>query len=108
MQRSQIRLNKHSKDKKNPHSIRACKHFNNWNHVFHKHGKFIPIEKLNNSKNTSTEVLKQRLKERKNFWIKRPKPVAAFCLNQVLTKSMACSTSFYVPPFLPPAYGSNI
>ena len=28
------------------------------------HGKFILIEQLNNIKNTSTEVLKQRLKER--------------------------------------------
>ena len=59
------------KDIKNPHSIEACKHFNNWNHVFHKHGKFILIEKLNKIKNISTEVLKQRLKDRENYWIKR-------------------------------------
>ena len=30
--------------------------------LFHKHGKFMLIEQLNNIKNTSTEVLKQRLK----------------------------------------------
>ena len=41
-----IRLNNHWKDIKNLHTIKACKHFNNWNHVFHKHGKFILIEQL--------------------------------------------------------------
>ena len=50
------------KNLENPNAIQACKHFDNWNHVFHKHGKFILIEQLNNIKNTSTEVLKQRLK----------------------------------------------
>ena len=50
----QIRLNNHRKDIKNPHAMEACTHFNNWNHVFHKHGKFILIGQLNNIKNTST------------------------------------------------------
>ena len=39
-----IRLNKDRKNIKNTHSIEACKYFNNWNHVFHKHGKFILIK----------------------------------------------------------------
>ena len=68
-----IRLNNHRKDIKDPHAIEACKHFNNCNHVFHKHGKFILIEQLNNIKNKSTEVLKQRLKNREKpntFWFK--------------------------------------
>ena len=48
----------------------ACKHFERWNHVFHKHGKPILTEKSNNIKNTSTEFLKQRLKNREYYWIK--------------------------------------
>ena len=39
-----VRLNNHRNDIKNPHAIEACKHFNNWNHVFHKHGKFMLLE----------------------------------------------------------------
>ena len=42
----------------NPNDIQACKPFNNWNHVFHKHEKFILVEQLNNIKNTSIEALK--------------------------------------------------
>ena len=60
---SHIRLNNHRKDIKNPHAFEAYKHFNNWNHIFHKHGKLILIEQLNNINNTSTEVLKQRLED---------------------------------------------
>ena len=41
-----IRLNNHRKDIKHPNAIEACKHFNNWNHIFHKHGKFILMEQL--------------------------------------------------------------
>ena len=47
-----IRLNNHRKDIKNPDTIEAYKHFNNWNQVFLKHGKFILTEQLNNIKNT--------------------------------------------------------
>ena len=49
-----IRLNNHRKAIKNLHAIETCKHFNNWNQVFHKHGKFILNEQLKNIKNTST------------------------------------------------------
>ena len=61
-----IRLNNHSKDIKSPSTIKACKHFDNWTHVFYKHGKFLLLEQLNNIKNPSTEVLMQRLKDREN------------------------------------------
>ena len=48
-----IRLNNHRKDMKNPNAIEACKYFSNWNHVFHKHGKFIFIKQLISIKNTN-------------------------------------------------------
>ena len=57
-----MRSNNHRKDIKAPYE--ADKHFNNQNHVFHKHGKFKLTDQLNNIKNISTELLKQRLKNR--------------------------------------------
>ena len=57
-----MRSNKHREDIKNPYE--ADKHFNNGNHVFHKHGKFKLTDQLNNIKNISKELLKQRLKNR--------------------------------------------
>ena len=54
------------------------------NHVFHRHGRFILIKQLNNVKNTSTEVLKQRVKDRENYWIKRLKNLTHFGINQEL------------------------
>ena len=65
-----IRVNNHSKDINNSNAIEECQHFNNWSHVFHRQRKFILIEQINNIKNTSTEALKQRLKDRENYWIK--------------------------------------
>ena len=59
-----IRLNNHKKDIKKPNVIEACKHFNNNEHTFSKHGKFIIIEQLRNINTTPTETLKFRLKER--------------------------------------------
>ena len=103
-----IRLNNHRKDIKNPHAIEACKHFNNWNHVFHKPGKFILIKQLNNIKNTSREVLKQRLKDREKYWIKRLKTLAPFGLNQELNYVHCMQYFFRSPLSLPSAYGSNI
>ena len=103
-----IRLNNHRKDIKNPHAIEACKHFNNWIHVFHKHGKFILTEQLNYIKNTSTEVLKQRLKNRENCWIKRLKTLTPFSLNQELNYVHGMQYFFRSPLFLLSTYGSNI
>ena len=73
-------LNNHRKDIKRPKE--AFKHFSNQNHVFHKHGQFIIIEQLSKRKNTSTEALKQRLKDRENYWIKILKTLTPFRLNQ--------------------------
>ena len=79
-----IRLNNHRKDIKKPNAIEACKHFNNNEHTFSKHGKFIIIEQLRNINTTPTETLKLRLKERENFWIKKLKTLTPYGLNQEL------------------------
>ena len=68
-----IRLNNHRKDIKKQNAIEACKHFNNSEHTFSKHGKFIIIEQLRTINTTPTETLKLRLNERENFWIKKLK-----------------------------------
>ena len=47
----------------------ACKHFNRHDHDFNNHGKIIIIEELRNIRTTSTETLKERLKQRENFGI---------------------------------------
>ena len=62
-----IRLNNHRKDIKKPNAIEACKHFNNNEYTFSKHGKFIIIEQLGNISTAPTETLKLSLNERKNF-----------------------------------------
>ena len=43
-----IKLNKNKKGIKTPDAIETCQYFNNWNHTFHKHGKFIIIKQSNN------------------------------------------------------------
>ena len=58
-----IRLNNHRKDVKNPNAVPACKHFNRYDHDFKKHGKIIIIEHLKYIRATSTETLKERLKQ---------------------------------------------
>ena len=42
------------KDIKNPNAIEACKHFDNWHHVFLK---LMLIEQLSNIKNKSTDFI---------------------------------------------------
>ena len=80
-----IRLNNHRKDiKKTPKAIEACKHFNNNEHTFSKHGKFIIIKRLRNIVTTPTETLRLRLKERENFWIIKLKTLTPHGLNQQL------------------------
>ena len=69
---------------KKPNAIEACKHFNNNEHTFSKHGKFIIIEQLQNINTTPTETLKLRLREREHFWIKKLKTLTRYGLNQEL------------------------
>ena len=79
-----IRLNNHRKDVKNPNAIPACKHFNRHDHDFNNHGKIIIIEQLRNIRKTSTETLKERLKQRGNFWIMKLETLVPLGLNQDL------------------------
>ena len=46
--------------------LRYCgsRNFNKDDHDFNNHGKIIIIEQLKNNRTTSTETLKERLKER--------------------------------------------
>ena len=80
------RLNNQRKDIKKPNAIEACKHFNKTacKH-FSKHGKFIIMEQLRNINTIPTEILKLRLRERKNFWIKKLKTLTPYGLNQELS-----------------------
>ena len=41
-----LRLNNHRKDTKKPNFILACKHFQEQEHNFNKHAKFIIVDKL--------------------------------------------------------------
>ena len=71
---SNIRLNNHRKDVKNPNAIPVCKHFNRHDHDFNNHGKIIIIKQLRKTRMTSTETLKEKLKQRENFWIMKLEP----------------------------------
>ena len=79
-----IRLNNHRKDIKKRNTIEVCKHFNNNEHTFSKHVKFIITEQLRNISSTPTETLKLRLKKRENFWITKLKTLIPYGFNQEL------------------------
>ena len=79
-----LRLNNHRKDTKKPNSILACKHFQEKEHNFNKHAKFIIIDKLVNL-HGSKEALRELL-EIENFWIQKLKAIVPFGLNQELSK----------------------
>ena len=53
----------------------------NTSHDFNTHGKFTIIEQLSNITLSSTEILKETLKWRENFW----KALAPYGLNQELS-----------------------
>ena len=61
-----IWLNNHRKDVQNPNATPGCKHFN-----WHDHDIIGIIEQLRNFCTTSTETLKERLKQWENFWIRK-------------------------------------
>ena len=76
-----IRLNNHKKDtQKKTNVLEACKHSNNNWHTFSKHGKFI-TEQLRNINTIQTKTPKLRLRETKNFWVKKLKNVYTIWLK---------------------------
>ena len=80
-----LRLNNHRKDTKKPNSILACKHFQEQEHNFNKHAKFIIIDKLVNL-HSSKEALREILVIRENSWIQKLKTLVPFGLNQELSR----------------------
>ena len=80
-----IRLNNHRKDTKNPNEILACRYFQQQGHNLNSHTKFIIIDKLINTSN-SKDILRERLIQRKNFWIQILKTLVLYEPNQELSK----------------------
>ena len=86
-----IRLNNHRKDVKDPNALPADKHFTLPGHDFNKNAKFTLIEKLTSTNKVATETLKERLKNRENFWIMKLRTLTHNGLNQELIKLLMCS-----------------
>ena len=53
-------------------------------HDFNNHEKKIIIDQLRKIRTASTETLKKRLKQRKDFWIMKLETLAPLVLNQDL------------------------
>ena len=69
---------------KDPNALPADKHFTLPGHDFNKNAKFTLIEKLTNTNKVATETLKERLKNRENFWIIKLRTLIPNGLNQQL------------------------
>ena len=78
-----IRLNNHRKDEWKPDAIPASRHFSSKNHNFNTHAKFILIEQIRHIE-IDTEKIKERLKQRENFWILTLETLTPKGLNQEL------------------------
>ena len=61
-----VRLNNHRKDTKNPNIILACSNFQQQDHSFNSHAKFIVIDKLFNTFSFN-DIFSKRLIQRKTF-----------------------------------------
>ena len=78
-----IRLNSHRKDVKDPKAILADKHFWKNGHSFNEHARFMIIDRLKKT-NLDREILRERLIQRKNFWIQKLETFYPKGLNQEL------------------------
>ena len=76
-----IRLENHQKDTKDPNAILPCRHFQQPGHNFNSHAKFIIMEKLVNT-SSSKDILRERLIQQENFWIKKLKTLVPYGQNQ--------------------------
>ena len=79
-----IRLNNHRKDVKDPKAILADKHFWKNGHSFNEHARFMIIDRLKKT-NLEKEILRERLIQRKNFWIQKLETFYPKGLNQELS-----------------------
>ena len=77
------RLNNDRKDIWKPDAIPASRHFSGKNHNFNTHAKFILIEQIRHV-DIDTEKIKERLKQRENFWILTLETLTPKGLNQEL------------------------
>ena len=77
-------MNNHGKDVKDHKAIPVDKHFNQTGHNFNLHAKLIITEQLQDFEKTSNEILKESLKTRETFWIKKLKTLTPAGLNQDL------------------------
>ena len=80
-----IRLNNQRKDTQNSNAILPCRHFQEQGHNFNSQTKFIIIDKLVNT-SSPKDILRERLIQRENFWIQKPKTLIPYGLNQELSK----------------------
>ena len=80
-----IRLNNHRKDVWKLDAIPASRHFSGKKHNFNTHAKFILIEQTRHV-DIDTENIKERLKQRENFWILTQETLTPKGLNQELNQ----------------------
>ena len=78
-----IRLNNHWKDVWKPDAIPTSCHFSDKNHNSNTHAKFILIEQIRHV-DIDTEKIKERLKQRENFWNLTLETLTPKFLNQEL------------------------
>ena len=77
-------MNNNGKDVKDTKAIPLVKHSNQTRHNFNLHPIFIITEQLQDIEKTSNEILKERLKTRETFWIRKLKTLIPSGLNQDL------------------------
>ena len=80
-----IRINKHRFDVTSADGLPACQHFNLPDHKFERDSEFIIIEKLQNTNGTKEDI-RNRLKQRENFWIRELRTLKPWGLNMELNR----------------------
>ena len=96
-----ITLNNHRKEIKKSNAIEACGHFSNNEHTFSKHGKFIIIELLRNTKlyphrNTKIEIERKKVFGSTNFDTIRLKPRTELIPSYAVPAMLTLLSSFCI------------